>query len=258
MNKNIKVGIVGAGIQGISNALFLQKKGFNVTIFDRDNPGAQAASYGNAGHFSPYASVPLNRPDVLADVPAMLMSSSGPLALKWNYVPKMIPWFLKFIMNSTTKNMMHTAKNMHQILDLALPAYDELFDEIELEGLVENKGILYIWNDQDLKSREFERVDIRVGTILSAEEFKEAIKPAIKMTIDFGSEIGIKKSSAQITDHYNPESLIGMQIAAVINFPKKQIGPIMSECLGTGFTQPDGSIILAIPQKGATNGSRLA
>ena len=160
MNKNIKVGIVGAGIQGVSNALFLQKKGFNVTIFDRDNPGAQAASYGNAGHFSPYASVPLNRPDVLADVPAMLLSSSGPLALKWNYVPKMIPWFLKFIMNSTTKNMMHTAKNMHQILDLALPAYDELFDEIDLEGLVENKGILYIWNEKDLKSREEQVHDI--------------------------------------------------------------------------------------------------
>jgi len=110
----------------------------------------------------------------------------------------------------------------------------------------------------DLAWKEFERVDIRVGTILSAEEFKEAIKPAIKMTIDFGSEIGIKKSSAQITDHYNPESLIGMQIAAGINFPRKQIGPFMSECLVTGFTQPDGSIILAVPQKGAVNGSRLA
>ena len=103
MNKNIKIGVIGAGIQGVSNALFLQKKGFEVTIFDRDIPGSHVASYGNAGHFSPYASVPLNRPDVLGDIPAMLMSSSGPLALKWNYVPKMIPWFLKFIMNSTTK-----------------------------------------------------------------------------------------------------------------------------------------------------------
>ena len=110
----------------------------------------------------------------------------------------------------------------------------------------------------DLAWKEFERVDIRVGTILSAEEFKEAIKPAIKMIIDFGKEIGIKKSSAQITHHYSPQSLIGMQITAVINFPKKQIGPFMSECLVTGFTQPDGSIILAVPQKGAANGSRLA
>ena len=156
MNNNIKIGIVGAGIQGISNALFLQKKGFEVTIFDRDELGSTTASYGNAGHFSPYASLSLNRTDVLADVPAMLLSSTGPLALKWNYVPRMIPWFIKFILNTSKSKMMHTAKNMHQILDLALPAYDELFDEIELNGLVENKGILYIWNNKDLKSRELE------------------------------------------------------------------------------------------------------
>jgi len=156
MNKNLKVGIIGAGIQGISNALFLQKKGFEVTIFDRDNPGSPVASYGNAGHFSPYASLSLNRTDVLTDVPSMLLSSTGPLALKWNYVPKMIPWFLKFILNTTKDKMMHTAKNMHQILDLALPAYDELFEEINLDGLVEHKGILYIWNDKDLKSRDLE------------------------------------------------------------------------------------------------------
>ena len=74
MNKNIKVGIVGAGIQGVSNALFLQKKGFNVTIFDRDNPGSQAPFYGNVGHFSLYASVSLNGTDVLPDVPSMLLS----------------------------------------------------------------------------------------------------------------------------------------------------------------------------------------
>ncbi|MDA7594238.1 FAD-binding oxidoreductase [Candidatus Pelagibacter sp.] len=184
MEKNLKIGIVGAGIQGISNALFLQKKGFKVTIFDRDEPGSPAASYGNAGHFSPYASVPINRPDVLGDVPAMLLSSTGPLALKWNYVPKMVPWFLKFIKNCTTKKMMHTAKNMHQILDLALPAYDELFDEIELGGLVEKKGILYIWNDQNLKSRELEinvrdelGVDQQEVTAKEIHDLEPNIKP---------------------------------------------------------------------------------
>jgi len=184
MKKNLKIGIVGAGIQGISNALFLQKKGFSVTIFDRDEPGSPAASYGNAGHFSPYASVPINRPDVLSDVPAMLLSSSGPLALKWNYVPKMIPWFLQFIRNCSTKRMMYTAKNMHQILDLALPAYDELFDEIKLGGLVEKKGILYIWNDQSLKSRELEikvrnelGVDQQVVTPKEIHDLEPNIKP---------------------------------------------------------------------------------
>ena len=184
MGKKIAIGIVGAGIQGISNALFLQKKGFKVTIFDRDEPGSPAASYGNAGHFSPYASVPINRPDVLTDVPAMLLSSTGPLALKWSYVPKMIPWFLQFIRNCSTKRMMYTAKNMHQILNLALPAYDELFDEIDLEGLVEKKGILYVWNDQSLKSRELEikirnelGVDQQVVTPKEIHDLEPNIKP---------------------------------------------------------------------------------
>tara|TARA_B100000470_G_C19787266_1_gene390472 strand:+ start:902 stop:2137 length:1236 start_codon:yes stop_codon:yes gene_type:complete len=180
---NSKIGIVGAGIQGISNALFLQKKGFDVTIFDRDEPGSPNASYGNAGHFSPYASLSLNRTDVLADAPAMLLSSTGPLALKWNYVPKMIPWFIKFIMNTTKSRMIHTAKYMHQILNLALPAYDELFDEINLEGLVENKGILYIWNDKDLKSRELEikvRDELGVKQQLVNKQEIHDLEPHIK------------------------------------------------------------------------------
>ena len=183
MNNNLKIGIIGAGIQGISNALFLQKKGFEVTIFDREDPGNPAASYGNAGHFSPYACVLMNRPDILTDVPAMLLSSTGPLALKWNYVPKMIPWFIQFIRNCTTKRMMHTAKNMNQILNLALSAYDELFDDIELDGLVEKKGILYIWNDQSLKSRDLEiKVRDELGVdqqVVSPKEIHD-LEPNIK------------------------------------------------------------------------------
>ncbi len=180
---NGKIGIVGAGIQGISNALFLQKKGFDVTIFDREEPGSPVTSYGNAGHFSPYASLSLNRVDVLADVPSMLLSSTGPLALKWNYVPKMIPWFIKFIKNTTKNKMMYTAKYMHQILNLALPAYDELFDEINLEDLVENKGILYIWDDKDLKSRELEikvRDELGVKQQLVNKQEIHDLEPHIK------------------------------------------------------------------------------
>ena len=180
---NLKIGIVGAGIQGISNALFLQKKGFDVTIFDKDEPGSPVASYGNAGHFSPYACVLMNRPDILTDVPAMLLSSTGPLALKWNYVPKMLPWFFQFLRNCTTKRMMHTAKNMHQILDLALSAYDELFDDIDLDSLVERKGILYIWNNQSLKSRELEiKVRNELGVdqqVVSPKEIHD-LEPNIK------------------------------------------------------------------------------
>ena len=164
MNEDAKskssIGVIGAGIQGVCISLNLIKRGFKVTLIDRDEPGNNSASYGNAGHFSPYASVPINRPDILIDIPSMLLSSNGPLALKWNYVPKMIPWFFKFIKNCTKKNMMHTAKYMHQILDLALPAYDELFENIDMSGLVENKGIIYFWTNKDLKSRRLE-IDIR-------------------------------------------------------------------------------------------------
>ena len=154
------VAVIGAGIQGVCTSLFLIKKGFSVTLIDRDEPGKISASYGNAGHFSPYASVPINRPDILVHVPSMLLSSAGPLALRWNYVPKMIPWFIKFIKNCTKKNMMHTARYMHQILNLALPAYDELFQDINVSDLVENKGIIYFWTKNDLKSRELE-INIR-------------------------------------------------------------------------------------------------
>ncbi len=187
--KKFRIGIIGSGIQGVCTALFLQKKGYEVTLFDKEEPGSTAASYGNAGHFSPYASIPLNRPDILTDVPAMLLSSTGPLALKWSYVPKMIPWFLKFIKNCSEKNMMHTAKYMHQILDLALPAYDELFDEIDLSGLVESKGIMYIWNDQNLKSRELEiKIRDKIGAeqqLLSKKEIHD-LEPNIKQVYHAG------------------------------------------------------------------------
>tara|TARA_B100000029_G_scaffold290967_1_gene284550 strand:- start:82 stop:1338 length:1257 start_codon:yes stop_codon:yes gene_type:complete len=172
VQSNSSVGIIGAGIQGVCVALNLINKGFKVTIFDRDEPGKNSASYGNAGHFSPYASLSMNRPDILIDVPAMLLSTTGPLALKWNYLHKMIPWFLKFIKNCTRKKMMHTAKYMHQILDLALPAYDELFQEVDVSGLVESKGIIYFWTNRDLKSRELE---ISVRKELGVEQ--QLLKP---------------------------------------------------------------------------------
>ena len=103
----------------------------------------------------------------------------------------------------------------------------------------------------------FLQIDIRTGTILEAEPFPEARKPAIKMRIDFGSEIGVKKSSAQITKRYTPEALIGKQIAAVVNFPPRQIGPFMSEVLTLGFANADGDIILFSPDSPTPNGSRL-
>jgi D-hydroxyproline dehydrogenase len=181
--KKSSVGVIGAGIQGVCISLCLIKKGFNVTLIDKDDPGKKSASYGNAGHFSPYASVPMNRPDILADVPSMLLNSTGPLALKWNYVPKMLPWFLQFIKNCSKKKMMYTAKYMHQILDLALPAYDELFEDIDVSELVESKGILYFWTNKDLKSRELEiKIRNELGIkqqILTPDEIHD-LEPNIK------------------------------------------------------------------------------
>lgn len=104
---------------------------------------------------------------------------------------------------------------------------------------------------------DFEKVEIRVGTIVAVEEFPEARKPAWKLTVDFGAEIGTKRSSAQITDLYGVEDLLQKQVVAVTNFPPKQIGPFMSECLVTGFLSDQGEVILAVPDKPVSNGKAL-
>lgn len=105
---------------------------------------------------------------------------------------------------------------------------------------------------------DFEKVALRVGTVTAADAFPEARKPAWKLTVDFGPDIGSRRSSAQITDLYTSEQLVGKQVLAVINFPPKQIGPFMSECLVTGFTQADGSVVLAVPDKPVANGLSLS
>jgi tRNA-binding protein len=110
----------------------------------------------------------------------------------------------------------------------------------------------------EISWQDFEKVELRAGTIVEARTLPEARKPAYIVTIDFGERIGTRKSSAQITDLYSPEDLVGKQVIAVINFPRKQIGPFMSECLVTGLVQEDGRVILAVPDKPAENGSRLA
>lgn len=104
--------------------------------------------------------------------------------------------------------------------------------------------------------QDFERVELRVGTVIEVEEFPEAHKPAWKLAVDFG-ELGVKRSSAQITTLYRREDLLGRQVLAVLNFPPKQIGPFRSEVLVTGFARDDGAIVLAVPEQAVPNGARL-
>lgn len=110
---------------------------------------------------------------------------------------------------------------------------------------------------EEISWGEFEKVELRVGTIIEVNEFPEARRPAWKLTIDFGAEIGIKRSSAQITVLYSREDLLGKQVVAVVNFPRKQIGPFMSECLVTGFNDADASIVLVSPDAKVPNGQKL-
>jgi tRNA-binding protein len=105
---------------------------------------------------------------------------------------------------------------------------------------------------------DFEKVELRIGTIIEVEDFPEARIPAFKLKVDFGDDIGVKKSSAQITDLYSKADLLGRQVLAVVNFPPKQIGPMRSECLVTGFHRQDGAVVLARPESDVPNGARLA
>jgi tRNA-binding protein len=110
---------------------------------------------------------------------------------------------------------------------------------------------------ENISWADFEQVELRVGTIVAVDDFPDAKKPAWKLTIDFGAEIGTRRSSARLTDLYAREELLGRQVVGVVNFPPKRIGPFVSECLVTGFYRDDGSVVLAVPEKPVPNGSKL-
>lgn len=110
---------------------------------------------------------------------------------------------------------------------------------------------------KEISWQDFEQVELRAGTVVAAEPFPEARKSAYKLTVDFGPQIGVRKSSVQITVHYTLEELIGRQVVGVVNFPVKQIGPMRSECLVTGFYRDDGSVVLCVPDRAVPDGAKL-
>jgi tRNA-binding protein len=110
---------------------------------------------------------------------------------------------------------------------------------------------------KEISWQDFEQVELRAGTVVAAEPFPEARKPAYKLTVDFGPQIGVRKASVQITVHYTLEELIGRQVVGVVNFPVKQIGPMRSECLVTGFYRDDGSVVLCVPDRAVPDGAKL-
>lgn len=126
-----------------------------------------------------------------------------------------------------------------------------------MAGLQKNNRWMECVNMETISWNDFEKVELRVGKIIKAEVFKEARTPAYLLQVDFGEEIGVKKSSAQITVLYKPEDLVGKLVVGVVNFPKKQIGPVMSECLVTGFETAEGAIALCCPDKEVPLGAKL-
>jgi tRNA-binding protein len=143
---------------------------------------------------------------------------------------------------------MHTLKISGSTL-IVNPSLRSLLEPMQVERMVTRETIE--WSD-------FERVELRAGTVVEARAFPEARKPAYRLRIDFGPEVGVLQSSAQITDCYQPDDLVGRQVLAVVNFPPKQIGPMRSECLVTGLHREDGAVVLGVPDAPVPNGARLA
>jgi glycine/D-amino acid oxidase-like deaminating enzyme len=142
MNK--KISILGSGIIGLCSGYHLLKKGYEVTFYDRDEPG-NGASYGNAGSFSDYGAVPLNQPSIIKSLPKYLFSSFSPLSIKFNYLHKILPWTFQFLKNCNQRSMRNTAEKMNDLLVFSIAEYKKIFKDIGAEDLVEQKGALYIY-----------------------------------------------------------------------------------------------------------------
>ncbi len=151
MNNSKNVIIIGAGIIGVCAAFFLKKDGFKVTLFDQNDPGL-GASYGNAGSFSHYGAVSINSPLIFKKIPSYLFSSDSPISIRWNYLPKLLPWIIRFLKNCTSDKMLSTAENLNILLNQSLNAYEEVFNELDILNLYKKSGVIYLWGKDNLEA----------------------------------------------------------------------------------------------------------
>ena len=215
MNK--KISILGSGIIGLCSGYHLLKKGYEVTFYDRDEPGS-GASYGNAGSFSDYGAVPLNQPSFIKNLPKYLFSSFSPLSIKFNYLLKILPWAFQFLKNCNQKSMRNTAEKMNDLLVFSIVEYEKIFKDIGTEDLVEQKGALYIYG-RDNKKRVNEsnllREELKIKQHLLTKHEVHDLEPNLNPIYEGGI--------------YFPNSLHARN-------PKKISDKIFSKCLEMGAT----------------------
>jgi len=215
MNK--KISILGSGIIGLCSGYHLLKKGYEVTFYDRDEPG-NGASYGNAGSFSDYGAVPLNQPSVIKNLPKYLFSSFSPLSIKFNYLLKMLPWAFQFLKNCNEKSMRNTAKKMNDLLVFSIAEYEKIFKDIGAEDLVEQKGALYIYgrhNKEKVNESNLLRDELKIKQHLLTKHEVHDMEPNLNPIYEGGI--------------YFPNSLHAKN-------PKKISDKIFSKCLEMGAT----------------------
>ena len=215
MNK--KISILGSGIIGLCSGYHLLKKGYEVTFYDRDEPG-NGASYGNAGSFSDYGAVPLNQPSVIKNLPKYLFSSFSPLSIKFNYLLKILPWAFQFLKNCNQKSMRNTAEKVNDLLVFSIAEYEKIFKDIGAEDLVEQKGALYIYgrdNKKKVNESNLLRDELKIKQHLLTKHEVHDMEPNLNPIYEGGI--------------YFPNSLHATN-------PKKISDKIFSKCLEMGAT----------------------
>jgi len=219
-----KISVLGSGIIGLCAGYHLLKKGYEVTFYDRDEPGS-GTSYGNAGCFSDYGAVALNQPSFIKDVPKYLFSSLSPVTIKLNYLLTMLPWAFQFLKNCNKESMKKTAKNLNDLLVCSISEYEKIFKEVDAEDLVEQKGVLYIYgkaNKDKVQESNLLREELKIKQSLLTKHEVHDLEPNLNSVYEGGV--------------YFPSSSHARN-------PKKISDKIFSKCLEMGATFVQDEIV---------------